>query len=249
MNLIDDWRRVAALSLSFWMQVAGFLVLIVPELRFMITGQDYDPALAWWIGMMLLLAGLVGRFFKQSLSTWREWVRIIVIALAVLLASAWLSGSAFAASASEIETLNVAVPHIAKEEGKRNKAYRDIVGVWTICHGSTRGVRKGMEMTDAQCTALLRSEVVEYRKGLHRYFTKATKQIRLTPKRDAAYTSTAFNCGIRAIGRSTATRRLNAGNIKGGCKALTWWNKAGGRVVRGLQMRRAREFELCMAGL
>ncbi|MCV6547857.1 MAG: lysozyme [Cohaesibacter sp.] len=249
MQVIDDWRRVAALSLSFWMQLVGFLVLVVPEIHFYLTGRDYDPVLSFWLGALLLLAGLIGRFFKQSLSSWREWLRIVGLVIVVLVASVWLSGAAFAARVSEEATLDIAVPFIGKEEGKRNKAYRDIVGVPTLCYGSTRGVHMGMERTDAQCIQLLRLEVKEYRHKLHRYFTTSTKQNRLTAKRDAAYTSLAFNCGIRAIGRSTATRRLNAGNIKGGCKALTWWNKAGGRVVRGLKMRRAREYALCMAGL
>lgn len=249
MKLIDDWRRVMALSLSFWMQWLGFFVIVAPEFRFMMTGQDSDPVLLFWLGALLLLAGMVGRFFKQSLSTWREWLRIVGLAAAVLVASVWLSGAAFAAPVSEQETLDIAVPFIGKEEGKRNKAYRDIVGVPTICYGSTRGVRMGMVMTDAQCTALLRSEVAEYRLKLHRYFTAKTINYRLTPKRDAAYTSLAFNAGIRGIGKSTATRRLNAGNIKGGCKALTWWNKAGGRIIRGLVKRRTREYKLCMAGL
>jgi GH24 family phage-related lysozyme (muramidase) len=57
------------------------------------------------------------------------------------------------------------------------------------------------------------------------------------------------NVGIAGAGKSTATRRLNAGDIAGGCQALTWWNKAGGRVVRGLVNRRAEEFALCMDGL
>ncbi|MCT4654224.1 MAG: lysozyme [Cohaesibacter sp.] len=249
MQLISDWRRVMALSLSFWMQFVGFLVLVVPEIWFYATGQDYDPFVTWWLGVCLLLAGLVGRFFKQSLSTWREWLRIVGIVLAVLVLSVFLAGKAFAAPVSENEALAVAVPHIAKEEGKRNKAYKDIVGVATICFGSTRGVKMGMYKSDAECLELLRSEVAEYRHKLHRYFSETTINNRLTAKRDAAYTSLAFNCGIRGIGRSTAVRRLNAGNIKGGCKALTWWNKAGGRVIRGLVKRRAREYQLCMAGL
>jgi GH24 family phage-related lysozyme (muramidase) len=150
---------------------------------------------------------------------------------------------------SEADALNEAVPFIAQEEGLRTKAYLDIVGVPTICYGSTRGVRLGMEKTRAECLDLLRSEVAEYRHGLHRYIKPAARLYHLTPKRDAAYTSTAFNCGIGAIGKSTAVRRLNAGDIKGGCEALTWWNKAGGRVVRGLVARRTRERALCLDGV
>ncbi|MEP1943144.1 MAG: lysozyme [Sulfitobacter sp.] len=249
MNFISDWRRVAAVSLSFWMQVAGLLVLILPEIWFALTGQDYDPVFAWWTGVLLLLAGLIGRLWKQGVSSFLEWLRIVGVLVVCALLALLFTAQAKAGSVSEIETLRIAVPFIAKEEGKRNKAYADIVGVPTICYGSTRGVRLGMVMTDAQCLALLSDEVAEYREGLHGYFSKATRSSRLTAKRDAAYTSTAFNCGVRAIGRSTATRRLNAGDIRGGCTALTWWNKAGGRVIRGLVNRRAREKALCLAGL
>jgi lysozyme len=249
MNVVDNWRRIVAISLSFWMQIAGLLVLIIPEVRYMLTGQDSDPYLSWWLGVILLLAGLVGRMFQQTNSAWREWARMLaVIGISIALAFV-LASKVQAAPVREDDTLKIAVPFIAAEEGKRNKAYQDIVGVWTICYGSTRGIRAGMVMNDAQCLDLLRDEVAEYRHGLHRYFTPTTKAARLTPARDAAYTSTAFNCGIGAIGKSTATRRLNAGDIAGGCHALTWWNKAGGRVIRGLTNRRAREKALCMQGL
>lgn len=144
------------------------------------------------------------------------------------------------------EFLDVSVPLIAKWEGKRNNSYRDIVGVWTICYGSTRGIGPGMFFTDEKCYDLLKDEIIEYREGLHKYFTDTTKNTRLTPERDAAFTSLAYNVGIRGAGRSTATRRLNNGNIPGACNALTWWNKAGGRVVRGLVNRRAEERKLCL---
>lgn len=150
---------------------------------------------------------------------------------------------------SEMEFLDVAVPFVGKWEGLRTTAYRDIVGVWTICYGHTRTVIPGETRTVAECNALLAEELLEYREGLHRYFTTQTINRRLTPERDTAYTSLAFNVGIAGAGRSTATRRLNAGNIAGGCEALTWWNKAGGRVVRGLVNRRAEERALCRVAL
>lgn len=249
MSLINGCRRVIILSMSFWMQVAGLFVLIIPETRFALTGADTDPALLWWLGILLLLAGLFGRLWQQGVSWWREWLRIggvacVVMALAVLLAT-----GVRAAPVVEAETLDVAVPFIAAKEGERTKAYLDIVGVPTICFGSTRGVRLGMVKSHKECLALLREEVAEYRRKLHRFFVPQTLSRRLTAERDTAYTSLAFNAGVRAVGRSTAVRRLNAGNIRGGCEALTWWNKAGGRVIRGLVRRRAEERRLCLKGL
>jgi len=44
-------------------------------------------------------------------------------------------------------------------------------------------------------------------------------------------------------------RHLNAGNIPSACNALLMWNKAGGRVVKGLDNRRKQERALCPEGL
>jgi lysozyme len=149
----------------------------------------------------------------------------------------------------EDEFDGIAFDLIARWEGKRNHAYQDLVGKWTICYGHTRTAAPGQYKTDAECRALLVEEIASYRAGLHSYFTPETKQTRLPPTRDAAYTSLAYNIGVYRAGNSTATRRLNDGNIVGGCHALTWWNKAGGRVIRGLVRRRAEEFDLCMEGV
>jgi lysozyme len=61
--------------------------------------------------------------------------------------------------------------------------------------------------------------------------------------------SLAYNIGVGAYCGSTARRRFNAGDYAGGCEALTWWNKAGGRPVRGLILRRNREAKVCREGL
>jgi len=155
------------------------------------------------------------------------------------------------ASTSEAATMRVLVPLVAKWEGKKNTAYLDTIAspaVWTVCYGETRGVNRGDTYTDAQCAEMLERGLVTFRDGLHQYFTRETKGLRLTPERDAAYVSLAYNAGIHGIGKSTATRRLNAGDIAGGCEAIGWWTRAGNRVVRGLVNRRADEVQLCLRG-
>lgn len=147
---------------------------------------------------------------------------------------------------SEERFLKVAVPFVGKWEGLRLTAYQDIVGVWTICYGHTRTVIPGETRTRQECDDLLGDELIEYREGLHRYLTAETLRTRLPVTRDTAYTSLAFNVGIAGAGKSTAVRRLNAGDVAGGCQAIGWWNKAGSRVVRGLVLRRAEEVELCL---
>ena len=155
-------------------------------------------------------------------------------------------------STTEAQTVEVATPLIKRWEGVKTTAYLDTIAsppVWTICYGETESVRAGEARTMAQCEEGLRRGIVRYRNGLHRYFEPETIRGRLTPERDAAFVSLAWNAGIVGIGRSTATRRLNAGDIIGACEAIGWWNKAGGRVVRGLVNRREDEQRLCRMGL
>lgn len=227
MKLVSNWREIATRSHSMWAVYLGILCLVIPEFVFWRWGVDTNPRFWYGAAGALLIYGGIGRLWDQGIDRTK------------LKSAGLVSVAAF---------LLVALPLVSKWEGKSNDAYLDLVDVPTICYGHTKGVQMGDYMTDAQCAALLKAELLEYREGLHRHFTLKTKSERLTPERDAAYVSLAYNVGVSGAGRSTATRRLNAGDIAGGCQALTWWNRAGGRVVRGLVRRRADEYRLCMAG-
>lgn len=133
---------------------------------------------------------------------------------------------------------------IAPWEGRELRAYRDIVGVWTICYGETRGVKPGQTATPAQCDAMLAKAVGEYEAAI-RPCLPATLP---NPTR-AAFVSAAYNIGPAAFCGSSMSRRAKAGDLRGACDALLLWNKAGGRVVKGLSNRRAAERALCLEGL
>jgi GH24 family phage-related lysozyme (muramidase) len=154
-------------------------------------------------------------------------------------------------ASSEQAAIAIAVPLVAKWEGLEVKAYLDTIAkppVWTVCYGETEGVRPHEVRTEVQCRDGLRRGLARYRADLHRYFAPDTKAARLPPTRDAAFVSTAWNVGVHGLGKSTAVRRLNAGDVVGACEAITWWNKAGGRVIRGLVNRRSEEQALCLKG-
>jgi GH24 family phage-related lysozyme (muramidase) len=247
MKLVPNARNIARKAISMWMMYLGFLSLNAPDLIYWLFERDTNPAIWSITGNLLFVAGVLGRLVDQGLDVTR--LRAWLIAGLVLLVP---FGEARAQSYTLEEFDAVAVPLIAKWEGLRTEAYLDTIAsppVWTVCYGETKGVKEGDTYTPEQCKEMLAREVREYREALHAYFTPATQARRLTPERDAAYTDLAYNAGIRAAGRSTATRRLNAGDIAGGCKALGWWNKAGGRVVRGLVNRRANGVRLCLSGL
>lgn len=120
MFLVKEWKRVLILSISFWAQVFGLLVLIVPELLFAYTGIDTDPVLLWWSGVLLLLFGLFGRLYHQSGSPVVEWLRMVSVLFIILLLALFAS---VAHADDEDSALDVAVPLIAKWEGLREPTF------------------------------------------------------------------------------------------------------------------------------
>ena len=65
-----------------------------------------------------------------------------------------------------------------------------------------------------------------------------------TPERLAALIDFAFNLGAGNLKASTLRKRVNAGRWDDVPAELRKWNKAGGRVLRGLTIRRAAEASL-----
>lgn len=140
-------------------------------------------------------------------------------------------------------------------EGTKNLAYWDSLGrVWTVCTGETKGVKKGDRYTNEQCAAMLYETLErDYRQPLQKCIKGYD---RLPLSLQASLLDAAYNIGTGAICRSTAARRAEAGDYKGACGAVTWFNKAGGQTIRGLVLRRGYgdaqrigELELCLEGL
>jgi lysozyme len=140
----------------------------------------------------------------------------------------------------------LAVAFVGGWEGMRLKAYRDIVGVPTVCFGETRGVKMGDQYTAEQCRAMLGDGLAEFEAGIRRCLVAPDK---IPDKPYVAFVSLSYNIGQKAFCGSTVARRANSGDLRGACEAITAWNKAGGRVVQGLVNRRAAERKMCLEGL
>jgi lysozyme len=142
---------------------------------------------------------------------------------------------------------SIEVRHIAGRQYLA--AYADIVGVWTICDGLTRGVRPGDRETSTGCLLRLERELVEHATQIRRCVPGL-----FAPARDLqlwAAISLSYNIGWPSFCGSTAARQFKAGRWREGCDAFALWNKAGRplRVVRGLVLRRHREIAICKRGL
>lgn len=131
-------------------------------------------------------------------------------------------------------------------EGLRLAAYRDIVGVPTVCYGETKGVHLGDRHTKAECDAMLLAGLKRHEVGMRACLKDPDS---IPEKSYVAFVSLTYNVGVGAFCRSTAARRLNAGDVKGACDAAKWFDKAGWRKVPGLVNRRAAEHDICLEGV
>lgn len=136
------------------------------------------------------------------------------------------------------------------EDGPKGPAltpYRDIVGVWTQCSGETKGVTANSpRQTIEGCRVKLDTRLA---RDFAPQVLACTPSLRGHDYRLAAAISLAYNVGTGAYCRSTVDRRFDAGDIRGACDAFLMWNKAGGRVIRGLDNRRRAERDLCLTGV
>ena len=127
----------------------------------------------------------------------------------------------------------------------RLKAYRDIVGVWTICDGETLGVAPGIVETVASCQQRSEAALIRHAEPV----LACTPALRGHPHQLSAAISLAYNIGTTAYCRSTVARRFNAGQWAAACDLFLAWTRAGGRVVQGLVNRRRAERALCLKEL
>ena len=140
----------------------------------------------------------------------------------------------------------LAVAVVGGFEGLRQAAYRDVVGVPTVCYGETRGVRMGMKFTKPECDAMLLKGLDEFADGVE----KCTFTARNMPeKRYVAHVSLAYNIGVGGYCKSSVSRLENAGQTRASCDAFLKWNKAGGITFPGLTRRRQAERAMCLEGL
>lgn len=133
---------------------------------------------------------------------------------------------------------------IATFEGLSNYAYKDIVGVPTICYGHTSNVSMGDYKTTKECTLILKEESKGFSNSVLRHAKVPLSQGELD-----AYTSFAYNVGEGAFRNSTLLRLLNQGKREEACDQLLRWVYAGGKRVQGLYNRRVEERKLCLSGV
>ena len=128
---------------------------------------------------------------------------------------------------------------IKEFEGCKLEAYPDPASggePWTIGVGSTKGVHKGMVITQEQADEYLVNDVA--------YSAKAVNQMvngKITQNQFDALVSFAFNLGTGNLRNSTLLKKLNKDDFENAANEFLKWDMASGHQMAGLTRRRKAE--------
>lgn len=130
------------------------------------------------------------------------------------------------------------ISHIKKSEGLRLTAYTDVAGVITIGYGHTKGVKKGDKITEKQAHNFLLKDL----QPIERWLNKE-KWCNTQGKFDAV-ADFIFNLGRgRFIGSTLYKYILQGRETTAIQKEFNRWVFAGGKRLKGLEIRREWEAE------
>ena len=132
---------------------------------------------------------------------------------------------------------------ITKEEGARNKAYKDSKGLPTIGVGHLIKADEQHLLT----ATLSDQEVEELLKSDLKWCSAAVETSVRVPLQQAsmdALYSLCFNIGETNFKKSTVVRKINENDLKGAADAILMWNKPA-----VLEKRRKRERDLFLSGI
>ena len=126
--------------------------------------------------------------------------------------------------------------------------YKDSAGLYTIGYGHLIADGRTLpdsakyKLTQKQADMLLQYDVIPRERAVERLCT-----VPLNQNEFDALVSFVFNLGAGCFQRSTIRQKLNRGDRAGAAKVLLRYNRAGGKVIKGLVNRRMAEFKLFMS--
>ena len=123
---------------------------------------------------------------------------------------------------------------IKQFEGIRLTAYKCPAGVYTIGYGHTHGGQRGMKITEEEASAFLTADLLNSEKAVERY----DSVYHWRQNEFDALVSFTFNCGATNLRALLRNGRRNRSQI---AEILPLYRKAGGKVLKGLERRRAAE--------
>ena len=136
-----------------------------------------------------------------------------------------------------------AIALIKHHEGVRSRPYRCPANLWTVGVGHLIGDGKFLPdswnrtFTETEIDGILKSDLRRFELGVH----KMLPNVPLRQHEFDAIISFCFNLGLGCFQRSTLRQALLRGDKKAAMESLVKYCRAGGKILRGLQIRRLDE--------
>ena len=134
---------------------------------------------------------------------------------------------------------------LAELEGVVLRPYKDSVGIPTIGIGSTY-YEDGTKVT-MKDKAITKERAIQLAKNVVKSFEARVNKsiiVPMTQNQFDAMVLLCYNIGESGFARSSVVRNFNAGNLQKAADSFLLWNKAGGKVSKGLTNRRQKERNL-----
>lgn len=134
---------------------------------------------------------------------------------------------------------------LAELEGVVLHPYKDSVGIPTIGIGSTY-YEDGTKVT-MKDKAITKERAIQLAKNVVKSFEARVNKsivVPMTQNQFDAMVLLCYNIGESGFARSSVVRNFNAGNLQKAADSFLLWNKAGGKVSKGLTNRRQKERNL-----
>ena len=136
-----------------------------------------------------------------------------------------------------------AIKLIKHHEGVRNRPYRCPANLYTVGVGHLIGDGKHLPdswnrtFSQEEIDGILKSDLRRFELGVH----KMLPNVPLRQHEFDAIISFCFNLGLGCFQRSTLRQALLRGDKKAAMESLVKYCRAGGKILRGLQIRRLDE--------
>ena len=124
-------------------------------------------------------------------------------------------------------------------EGCELESYRCSANVLTIGCGTTKNVVEGMKISQHQAEELLMKDLEEFEE-----YVEDLIDVPLEQNQFDALVAWTYNLGPTNLKTSTLRKVLNKGAYDDVAEQIKRWNKANGKVLKGLVRRRNAEAEL-----
>ena len=151
------------------------------------------------------------------------------------------------------------IEDIKHHEGVRQKPYRDSVYLWTVGVGHLMYDSQARLPVDQRMAvqllpqdnrtlsmeevdAILRADLARFERGVATFCP-----VPLTQGNFDGLVSFAFNVGLGTLQRSTLRQKVLRGDIQGAADEFLKYNKAGGKILKGLVTRRNDERALFLS--